>query len=133
MEVRLLLVANEIRFDELGRVSAERLLLDVVHPVYPAAVEKLDLLCAWTRNADEPDQSAFFLSVEMGGAESERERIPLDFKGRSECFQGISLDGFQITHAGNVVFRLFDGGRECAQWVIRAYRGGLASSDVAEA
>lgn len=121
MNAKLILLAEEIGFDEAGRVSAKNLALDLICPSFPHVIEKLDLLTLWTRIPDEsPDQSfEILLQTPTGG--SAPESIPVQFGAGFETWQGISLDGFVLEQPGPYVFRIVQGRQDRGVWILRAH------------
>lgn len=121
MKAKLILLAEKITFDELGRVSATNLLLDVAQPIFPAQLPNVDVLTCFTRLPEEPEKTFFQIIVETSDGPSEPTRVPIDFQGRHEVFQGISLDDFELKQPGPVIFRFIHGDQDLATWILRGH------------
>ena len=121
MYAKLVLLAEDISFDDGGRVSAKNLALDLVFPSFPATITKLDLLTLWTRTPDEPADQAFEILLQTPTGQAPTERIPVQFGDGSEAWQGISLDGFELEQPGPYIFRFTQGTIDRGVWVLRAH------------
>ena len=121
MYAKLVLLAEEISFDDAGRVSTRNLALDMVHPTYPATVSRLDLLTLWTRTPDEPARQEFEILLQTPTGQAPPERIPVDFGEGHEAWQGLSLDGFVLEQPGPYVFRFTQDRSDRAVWILRAH------------
>jgi len=121
MFAKLILLADEIAFDDQGRVTATRLALDIVKPSFPATLDRLDLITCWTRGPDEaPDQSfEIILQTPTGG--SPPEQVPVHFGENHEAWQGLSLDGFVLEQPGPYVFRFTQNRQDRGIWILRAH------------
>jgi hypothetical protein len=121
MYAKLILLAEDIAFDDLGRISAKNLSLDVFVPSFPATLEKLDLLTLWTRGQEEAAKQLVELSLRVGDNWLPPETIPVEFGEDFEAFRGISLDGFQIDAPGPVIFRFHQQGEDRGVWIMRVH------------
>jgi hypothetical protein len=122
MFAKLVLLAEEISFDDAGRVSAKNLALDLVGTTFPMTIARLDLLTLWTRMGDEPESQVFELLLQTPTGQAPPERIPVDFKDQAEAWQGISLDGFVLEQPGPYIFRFTQGTQDRAVWILRAHQ-----------
>jgi hypothetical protein len=121
MFAKLVLLAEQISFDDLGRVSTEKLLLDTFHPSFPTVLPKVDLLTLWSRGLDDSSRQMFEIVLQIDGEAVHTERILINFGEDYEAYKGISLDGFQIEKPGAIVFRFVSDGEDRAIWVMRAH------------
>ena len=121
MFAKLVLLAEEVSFDDAGKVSAKNLALDIVRPSFPATLDRLDLLTLWTRAQDEADSQVFELHLQTPTGAAPPERIPVEFGENGEAWQGISLDGFTLEQPGPYVFRFTQGPQDRAVWILRAH------------
>lgn len=121
MYAKLILLAEDFEFDDLGRLSASNLLLDAYFPSFPAKLEKVDLLTLWTRGKDEPAQQLFELNLQVGEERHPPEHIPVRFGDAYEAFQGISLDGFEVEKPGAIIFHFTQQGQDRGVWVMRCH------------
>jgi hypothetical protein len=121
MYAKLVLLAEEISVDSLGRISTTHLLLDTFHESFPATLPKVDLLTLWTRGMDEATRQVFEIVLQIDGESVHTERIMLNFGENYEAYRGISLDGFEVVKAGPIVFRFMHNGEDRAVWIMRAH------------
>jgi hypothetical protein len=132
MFAKLVLLAEDISVDELGRISANKLLLDTFQPSFPCTLGKVDLLTLWTRGMDESTRQVFEIVLQVDGESVHTERIMINFGENYEAYRGISLDGFEIAKPGAIVFRFMHNGEDRAVWVMRAHDMADAPSAEAE-
>lgn len=121
MYAKLILVAQDISFDDEGHLSAGKLALDITRPNFPSTLEKMDLLTIWTRGKDEPDTQNFQLSVMHGDQTSPPEQITVRFGENYEAMVGLSLDGFVLESARPYIFRFTQNGEDRGVWVMRCH------------
>lgn len=121
MHAKLVLLAEEVSFDDAGRVSTRNLALDLVQTSFPATISRLDLLTLWTRGPDEPASQAFEILLQTPTGQAPPERIPVEFGENHEAWQGLSLDGFVLEKPGPYVFRFTQDKVDRAVWVLRAH------------
>ncbi len=121
MFAKLILLADEIAFDEQGRVSAKHLALDVVRPSFPSTIEKLDLITLWTRGPDEPADQSFEIILQTPTGGSPPEAVPVQFGENHEAWQGLSLDGFVLDQPCPYFFRFTQNRQDRGVWILRAH------------
>lgn len=121
MHAKLVLLAEEVSFDDAGRVSASRLALDIVRSGFPATLDRLDLITLWTRGPDEPANQSFELLLQTPTGQVPPERIPVQFGEAWEAWQGLSLDGLVLEQPGPYVFRFTQDKQDRAVWILRAH------------
>lgn len=121
MFAKLILLADEIAFDDAGRLSAKHLALDVMCPKFPHTLENLDLLTLWTRTPDEPAEQSFEILLQTPGGASPPEAISVNFGESNEVFQGLSLAGFELDQPGPYIFRFLQNRQDRGVWILRAH------------
>ncbi len=122
MYAKLILIAEEITFDDQGQLSATNIALDVVRPSYPTTLEKMDLLTLWTRGRGEPAEQLFTLQISVGEQQFPLERIRVDFGDNHEAYVGLSLDGFVIDKPAPYVFHFQQNGEDRGVWIMRTHQ-----------
>jgi hypothetical protein len=130
MFAKLVLLAEDIQVDELGRISTKNLLLDTFLPSFPAKLAKVDLLTLWTRTPEESSRQMFEIVMQIDGESVHTERVLINFNEEFEAYQGISLDGLDVEKPGAIVFRFVHNAEDRAVWIMRSHEMTAAPSIV---